>query len=263
MDERALLDDALNVACEAMRLDRADDATTYSTFEDSIGARVLDRGSLRWLRVYPQWDRENERQGWAASAAIPGVSKPIWYRCHDFEHAVRAMRADLLDVAPSPACTSELILTSRPPLGPEWFAEMRRSVDALARWPTQRVGVGTRPPDVERWVTSHTDMHWCNLTAPAFCLLDWDSWGLAPLGFGPATAYCAALLVPDVAEQVYATFRDQLETHDGRISLTIAANHLLNIIQNEGRYPEIARPLRDVLRASCVAPRAATSQQST
>ncbi len=248
MDERALLATALNAACTAMRLRREGDESTYSTFADSVGARVREGDSPRWLRIYPQWDRENERQGWATSVAIPGVSKPTWYRCHDFEHDGRAMRADVLSVAPAPVCSGELVLTTRPPIGSAWFAEMRRSVDALARWPTDRVGVGTRPPGVKRWVTSHTDMHWCNLTAPVFCILDWDSWGLAPLGFGPATAYCSALLVPDVAQQVYTTFRDHLETGDGRISLTIAANHLIQVAEDEGRYGEIVEPLRELLR---------------
>jgi hypothetical protein len=92
-------------------------------------------------------------------------------------------------------------------------------------------------------------MHWCNLTAPEFSLLDWDSWGLAPLGYGPATAYCAALLVPDVAEAIYVAFRDQLETNDGRLSMTMAGNHLLSMIEEEGRYHEIAEPVRRMLRA--------------
>jgi hypothetical protein len=257
MDERVFLAEALDVACRRMGLTRDDDQATYSTYADSIGARVRQGDSVRWLRVYPQWDTEAERQGWAASAAIPGVSKPMWYGCHDFEHKRKAMRADLLSIAPSPAVTSELILTESPVLNAMWFVDLRQSVEALAAWPTGRGSeerfarsldyyMGVSPGSVERFVTSHTDMFWCNVTAPEFCLLDWDCWGLAPLGYGPAKLYCSALLVPDVAAEVYKTFRDQLDTDDGRISLVLAASLLLE--KAEARYPEIIEPVQDLLR---------------
>jgi hypothetical protein len=63
----------------------------------------------------------------------------------------------------------------------------------------------------------------------------------------PATAYCSALLVPDVAEAIYDTFRDQLETADGRISLLVAADHLLYKVA-QGSYEEIADPLHELIR---------------
>jgi hypothetical protein len=256
MDERAVLAEALSVASKLMGLPHG--ALTYATFGDSVGAPVRDGSHVAWLRVYPAWPAEHarERAGWE-TAKMPGVSKPKWYGCEHFEHDGRTMRADLLSLAPSPACTSELILTAIPDVTDEWFADMRRSLDALAAWKTDRVCI-TNPMATKAtvWVTGHGDMHWCNLTAPTFCLLDWDSWGKVPLGFDAATAYCSALLVPEVADEVYATFRDQLETPDGRISLTIAANHLLDIIaanqdiiDHEGRYEEISGPLQELLNS--------------
>jgi hypothetical protein len=244
--ERAVLAEALSVACKLMGLQHG--ALTYATFGDSVGAPVRDGRCVRWLRVYPAWPAEypRERAGWE-TATMPGVSKPKWHGCEHFEHDGRTMRADLLSLAPSPTCASELILTAIPPVTDQWFADMRRTVDALAAWKTDRVSITNRmAAKATVWVTGHADMHWCNLTAPEFCLLDWDSWGKVPLGFDAATAYCAALLVPDVAAQVYRTFRDQLETDTGRLSIWLAANHLSRIIDSEGRYHEIEAPLREL-----------------
>jgi hypothetical protein len=261
MGRHDFLSAALDAAVAAMDLKRDSSELTFNTYGGSVGARVLDADTeQRWLRVGRRRLRDNPRQGWATSAAITGVSKPMWYRTHEFEHQGEAMRADLLSLAPSPACTRDLILTERPPIAAEWFRELRRSIDALERFPTERSSidaervrsavlsrVGSRfPCHVERFVTSHTDMHWCNITAPTFCLLDWDSWGLAPYGFGPATAYCAAILVPDIANEIYATFRDQLETPDGQISLMLAADHLLHKV-SYGDHLELADPLHEFI----------------
>jgi hypothetical protein len=256
------LADALEVALGSMGLSRDGGELTYNTYGGSVGTRVIGGGTgPMWLRVGRQRWRDNPRTGWETSAAIMGVSKPLWYRTHEFEYNGESMRGDLLSLAPSPACTKELILTERPAIDSSWFQEMKRSVLALEQHDTDRTStdagrvksavisrVGSHfPHQVERFVTSHTDMHWCNLTAPSFCLLDWDSWGLAPYGFGPATAYCSALLVPEVADEVYATFREQLETPDGRISLLLAADHLLHKV-SYGDYYDIADVLHDFIR---------------
>jgi molybdenum cofactor biosynthesis enzyme MoaA len=260
-DDPLFLTQALTIALQAMGLTR-DGELINSTFADSVGVRVLDDGTAKWLRVYEQWDRPQERMGWADSIGITGVAKPYWYGNHDFEYCGKPMRADLLSLAPSPAITSQMVLTQPPPITHEWYMELRRSVEALERCPTTRGTMSQErvrrsierrmganfPSTVDRWVTSHLDMHWCNLTAPTFCLLDWDSWGLAPCGFGPATAYCSALLVPEVAGEVYETFRHQFETDDGRISLVLAAGHLLSMV-TEGHYPAIADPLHELLRS--------------
>ncbi len=262
MGREDFLTDALDTALAAMHLCRGGGELTFNTYGGSVGAQVLDADAgPRWLRVGRRRLRDLPRQGWATSADIQGVAKPMWYRTHEFEHAGEALRADLLSLAPSPACTRDLILTERPPLDAKWFRELRRSVDALECVVTERLSidpyrvqsavlsrVGSRfPQKVERFVPSHTDMQLCNITAPMFCLLDWDSWGLAPYGFGPATAYCAALLVPDVANEIYATFRDQLETADGRLSLLLAADHLLHKV-SYGDHLEIADPLHEFIR---------------
>jgi hypothetical protein len=52
---------------------------------------------------------------------------------------------------------------------------------------------------VTYWHTAHADLHWNNLTAPDRVLLDRESWGQAPFGYGIATLYCHSLLVPGVA----------------------------------------------------------------
>jgi hypothetical protein len=260
-DRRAYLERALAVALDDLGLVRDDECLTYNTYGGTVGLRVLDGAEQRWLRVTRQHRRGRTKEGWATSTAIPGVCKPMWYGTRQFDFEGEALRTDLLSLAPSPAVTSDLIITSRPPLSAEWFTNLRASIDALERWRTDRVSIRPEtiapsilgrvgsgyPSTVERYVTSHTDMHWCNLTAPIFCLLDWDSWGQAPYGFGPATLYCSSLLVPEVAEAIYETFGDQFATSDGQVSLLLAADHLLSKV-SYGDCPGIADPLHDLIQ---------------
>jgi hypothetical protein len=39
------------------------------------------------------------------------------------------------------------------------------------------------PTQIEHWDIGHGDLHWANVTAPQFMLLDWEHWGLWPRGY--------------------------------------------------------------------------------
>ena len=177
-DRRKHLAAAFSVALQEMELVQDGDLT-YNAYHLSAGGRVLDGAEARWLRVRWQFARRWDREGWAASASIPGVAKPTWYRTHVFEYGDDCMRGDLLSLAPSVACAPGPVLVTRPVLGDEWFAELRGSVEALERWPTDRISmdggrvaarilgrVGSAfPSRLDRLVANHMDLHWCNVTA--------------------------------------------------------------------------------------------------
>jgi hypothetical protein len=78
-------------------------------------------------------------------------------------------------------------------------------------------GVEIKPAELE-WTCAHGDLHWANLTAPHLCLLDWETWGMAPAGYDPAMLYCASILRPDVINDVRATFADLLDNPSGRVA---------------------------------------------
>ncbi|MBB4933402.1 thiamine kinase-like enzyme [Lipingzhangella halophila] len=91
---------------------------------------------------------------------------------------------------------------------------------------------------VQMWVCAHGDLHWNNVTAPGCVLLDWEGWGMAPLGYDAATLYCHSLLVPDVAARVREEFTDVLDTPDGvRSQLLVIARMLQRSVH--GDYPAL------------------------
>ncbi len=77
---------------------------------------------------------------------------------------------------------------------------MRHALDVLATHQTERVGATQEgisrrlltffgdkiDPTITTWRTAHGDLQWTNLTAPALNLLDWEGWGLAPVGYDSA-----------------------------------------------------------------------------
>jgi hypothetical protein len=255
---------AFHAGLDQMGLEAAqnDEDLTFSPYGLSVGGQVLDHGDLRWLRV--KYVSRRDRYGLAGSADIPRVGKPTWYRTDEFKYGRDEMRGDLMSVAPSAACARGMILARAVEVSDGWLRALRCSVEALAQWPTDRVMIpqhrvtshvlarvgSSFPCRVERFVCGHSDLSWANVTAPTFCLLDWDDWGLAPAGYGPALLYASALLQPDVAQAVYATFADDLDSSDGRVSLILAADRLL-IGVGDGEFsdtPGIADALHSLVR---------------
>ncbi|BDH12978.1 hypothetical protein HOK021_41570 [Streptomyces hygroscopicus] len=96
-----------------------------------------------------------------------------------------------------------------PHLSEEWWA----SLDALATKHTNRIatpdtetltqelvtgtihsvfpGVDTAVAD---WRPAHADLNWANVTAPVFCVFDWEDWGMAPCGLDAANLWGPPLL---------------------------------------------------------------------
>lgn len=95
---------------------------------------------------------------------------------------------------------------------------------------------------VRNWTTAHRDLHWSNLLAPQFTILDWEGWGLAPAGYDAATLYCYSLLVPEMAKRVYHTFVDLLDTPEGIQAQLYVITRMLRRI-DKGDYMELAGPL--------------------
>jgi hypothetical protein len=195
---------------------------------------------------------------------IPGIAKPrilaVQHWIANKDHDECLVKATLMTRAPSPVVSEGLVLRTPLELDDRWLRTMRSSMEALEAWPTDRVCIraekvrrallmvaGTRVDStVERWTTVHGDWHWCNITAPVCCILDWESWGLGPAGFDAATLYVSSLLVPAVADRLSEAFRDVLDTHDGRISQLVAAQHLLAGIEY-GHDEDMADRLHELI----------------
>jgi hypothetical protein len=173
---------------------------------------------------------------------LSGVAKPAWYQAvswSDPDHAVwwRADETELVTAAPIKLGGT---ITTDPQLPTTWWATLRESLTALARYTTTRVAKlhaasasqayisslvgkaasGASVP-VDRTVTerttAHADLTWANLTAPRCWLLDWEDWGTAPRGLDAATLLLGSLTVPTLANRIRHEFADDLGSRSGHL----------------------------------------------
>lgn len=215
----------------------------------SVGART-DRGT--WVRIERRDLGRIGVQGWNGTelaARLEGVVQPEWRGCVVWRDAVEPVmwRADETTLLPG-APVGTAILSEDPRLPEEWWTAFNASLDALASQTTRRVAT----PDtetvtqdlitrslrdafphadvdmtVERWVPAHADLNWANMTAPVFCLFDWEDWGSAPQGLDAAALWGSSLAVPALAEHVWRERRGDFESRDGKLMTLFACSKIL------------------------------------
>ncbi|MFF7532082.1 hypothetical protein ACFZB2_23705 [Streptomyces bobili] len=224
------------------------DADTVVRKRRSVGART-DRHT--WVRVERRsLDRIGD-QGWngtECAARLENIAQPAWQACVVWRDPDEpAMwRADETDLLPGmPVGTA--VLGEDPQLTDAWWQDLNASLDALAAHHTMRVAtpdtvtitqalvtesIRTAFSDdfdttVEQWAPAHADLNWANMTAPAFCLFDWEDWGTAPRGLDSATLWASSLVVPTLADRVRHERRRDFESRDGKLMTLFACSRIL------------------------------------
>ncbi|MGW7304014.1 hypothetical protein ACWGI1_00365 [Streptomyces sp. NPDC054835] len=213
----------------------------------SVGART-DRDT--WVRIERRGlDRIGVQggDGTASAEALRGIAKPAWLAGVAWRDRAEPVmwRADETELLPG-APVGSAVVAEDPRLSEGWWAAMNASLDALAAQHTNRIaspdtetvtqelvtgtihsvfpGVDTAVVD---WRPAHADFNWANMTAPVFCVFDWEDWGMAPCGLDAANLWGASLAVPALADRVRSERRDDLESRDGKLmTLFIAAKIL-------------------------------------
>lgn len=222
----------------------------------SISAPV-DGG--RWLRVTSEGVEWAHGEWWTGSIdanVITGIRKPFVLNWTEWDVAgVRRQRAELMTRVPGRPCSPTDALHDELAVSSVWWTQLREALDTLSAIPTDRVyrtqahlDVRTQKVfgetiPVRRWETVHGDLHWGNVFDP-FALIDWDHWGVGPVGTDAATLYCYAQLVPGTCRQVRETFADTLDSPDGRIAQLHVLARLLSRIAVMGDHPEMEGSLR-------------------
>ncbi len=224
----------------------------------SVGSPVVFHDERAWLRVSAFIEHEMNPNAWrgtADAAVIARVSKPALL--HRIEWHVSApvpvpVSAEVLTLVTEPPASCERFLLAAPDLPEDWFGDLAASLAALRAHPTDRrfpvhdtekygyllsatygrsAPVGITPA----FGTEHTDLTWSNITAPRFCILDMEHWGVAAAGYGAAYLYLSALGVPAVAARVHAALADVLDAPNGHYAQLVAA---AIIIRNLTRLPD-------------------------
>ncbi|WP_223241560.1 hypothetical protein [Streptomyces sp. CBMA123] len=168
-------------------------------------------------------------------------------------------QADVFDFT-GPAVSSTPGLHADPGLKDNWWSDLKNALAGIATasgtkitlrptwidqvFPTY-LGIPA-PGNIER-VTGHGDLQWANLTAEPLMILDWERWGLVPVGYDPAVLWVSSLLVPAVADRIRAEFSDILDTPAGRIGQLVALAEMLQAV-DRGYYPQLAPHLADQAR---------------
>lgn len=232
----------------------------------SVGAGT-ERGT--WVRIERRGlDRIGVQggDGTPSAEALRGIAKPAWLAGVAWrEEAEPVMwRADETELLPSaPAGTA--VVADAPKLTPRWWSDLNASLDALARQRTNRIAT----PDtdtitqelvtqtihqvfpgvdatVSEWCPAHADLNWANVTAPEFCVFDWEDWGMAPRGLDAATLWAASLAVPALADRIRVERSGDFASRDGKLmTLFVAAKILGPYGHPEDPRLEGARALAD------------------
>ncbi|MFB7913247.1 hypothetical protein [Streptomyces sp. NPDC056061] len=213
----------------------------------SLGART-DRDT--WVRIERRGlDRIGVQggDGTASAEALRGIAKPAWLVGVAWRDETEAVmwRADETELLPGPPVGSA-VLAEDPQLPDEWWAALNTSLNALATQHTNRIAT----PDTEtltqelitrtvhgvfpgvdaavgEWRPAHADLNWANMTAPVFCVFDWEDWGMAPRGLDAANLWGASLAVPALADRVRSERREDLESRDGKLMTLFVAAKIL------------------------------------
>ncbi|MFF3504931.1 hypothetical protein [Streptomyces sp. NPDC003247] len=224
----------------------------------SVGART-DRDT--WVRVERRSLDKISDQGWngtECAARLEHVARPAWRGCVVWrDSGDDAMwRADETELLPAdPVGTA--VLSEDPKLTDAWWQALNASLDALAVQRTMRLATpdtvaitqalvtetiraafpGDFDTTVEQWVPAHADLNWANMTAPTFCLFDWEDWGNAPRGLDSATLWGSSLAVPAPADRVRQERHRDFESRGGKLMTLFTCSKILG----PGAHPEDPR----------------------
>ncbi|MEV0622435.1 aminoglycoside phosphotransferase [Nonomuraea sp. NPDC050404] len=258
------IDDVLDTV--QRRLDRrlALEAGRYSRVNGTAGFPT-DAGT--WVRL--GWRRPGRLDahawtGYEASQVLDErIPRPRWIATATWPDPVRdaVWRADEMTLATTPVLSQTAEISDDPQLPTRWWGDLRTALDRLAAHATDRVTLGQAhltariqevygPLDttITDWAVAHGDLGYANLCGPDLTILDWESWGRAPVGWDAAGLWMASLPVPHVADRVADTFADVLATRSGQLTRLMLCANVTRAARRTGRdVPRAMRTAADTL----------------
>ncbi len=224
----------------------------------------------RWLKV--KWVLAGERNsflwdGELLSIGIQGVNKPRIFAHFDWDAIGICYRALIMSVAKGVISKAQH-LDHMPALEPRWWdQQLADAVGNVQVKQTDRIYI-TENRIAEQlngrfklklklpfpsWQTAHGDLHWANLTAPEFSIIDWETWGRAPYAFDVARLHLFSLKHPKVVARLKEVFSATMAKPEYDVTLLYAASELMRSFDLRGRHEEIQANLhhevKNVLKA--------------
>ena len=152
--------------------------------------------------------------------------------------------------------SKERILEQEFVVEPQWWDELKNAVETVQAKQTDRIYI---PPErvarrlKERfglelgsvpWQTAHGDLHWGNLTAPKFSILDWETWGQAPFGFDVAQLHLMTLSQPETLAKVHQVFSAVVTKPEYDVALLYIIAEEMQRFDEYGHAPALQPYLR-------------------
>lgn len=252
---------ATKLGCALLDVDDDTEAghLVWGWYDRSVSSRGVRAGQRVWVRTMTEHTDWTDWAFWTGNETankIRGVPRPYLLDAVETRTAERRFRTEVMTYVEATPASTMPAATTAPVIDEAWLDQLRDALEALASTVTERATwtqeevtqrlreyFGDRiDPRVDRWVASHCDLHWANLTAPELVILDWEQWGLAPHGYDVATLYCHSLAVPETATAIRGRFGDILDTDDGRRAQLLAISRMLNRTRM-GDYTDLVVPL--------------------
>lgn len=256
----AKVDRALKVAIALLQARQAGEPR-YGRQARSVGCVVTSSGfSQRWLKVKWAPAGEVDRLMWDGellSICFEDVSKPRIFAHFDWEANGDCYRA--LAMAVARGIVSETPRLDRMPvLEPRWWDRLEHALASIQARPTDRtrfddavigrrlreqLSLNLRLP-FPFWQTAHGDLHWANLTAPEFSILDWETWGRAPYGLDVARLHLFALTEPRMIAKLKELFAVVMAKPQYDVAFLFIAAAVIRLFDQHGYYPRLQADVR-------------------
>jgi hypothetical protein len=214
----------------------------------------------RWLRV--KWGLTGQLSrflwdGEVLSIGVEGVSKPRIFGHFDWEAIGICYRAIMMSVARG-MISKQHHLDHAPVLEPLWWEKLADAIAKVQAKQTDRVYItyermaqqlGARfglklRPLFPHWQTAHGDLHWANLTAPEFSIIDWETWGQAPYGFDIAHLHAFSVTESAVVSRIKDVFSPVTAKPEYDVTFLYVASELMHAFDLREKYGELQAELR-------------------
>lgn len=218
-----------------------------------------------WVRLAWRRTERIDTQAWTgfeAAAAIEGVPRPEWSAAAVWTDRTRGVvwRADEMTLVEGGALSATGDITADPGLPEQWWIDLRTALSNLAEHSTDRVSMGqahlTRrihevygkdiDTTITDWACAHGDLGYANLCGPRLSIIDWESWGMGPVGWDAACLWSASLTVPALTERVQVLFSDVLSTHSGKLSRLLLCANVERAFRRTGQKAPLTDTMADV-----------------
>ncbi|MDI2129966.1 hypothetical protein [Yinghuangia seranimata] len=259
--------DALDQAADVLGV-VSDGEVVWGFSSRMVSRRVRYGRRAAWLRVLEASASGARGRLWEGNEAaekafgdLAGV-RPALLNLFDWAEGGAAFRAELIAYVDEPVCSASARAPEGFDPGPRWWSTLRSALETVGRARTERVTVrqdwvdravprfvGVAAPRIGGMVPAHGDLHWASVTRHGPHIVDWEAWGLAPVGFDAAMLHTYALLHPDVAARVRREF-PVLDSAAGRVAETVVLAQLLERV-SEGLDLDLADALRERVAAVC------------